>query len=93
LYGTLDEALGHRRRYTLAEVGGKLEQVGFVVERAYTFNKLMVPAWWFNGKILKKNAFGRVQLKLYDRLVWLRRRIDRMLPWNGVSIMAVARKP
>lgn len=93
LYGTLDEALGHRRRYTLAELGGKLEQAGFAVERTVTFNKLMVPAWWFNGKILKKNAIDRVQLKLYDRLVWLRRRIDRILPWNGVSIMAVARKP
>jgi SAM-dependent methyltransferase len=93
LHGTLDEVLRHHRRYAPAELEGKLTQAGFVVERVFSFNKLMAPAWWFHGRLLKRRSFDKVHLVLYDRLVWLRRRIERLLPWHGVSVIAIARKP
>jgi hypothetical protein len=46
-----------------------------------------------NGKLLKRKTFSPFQLAVFDRLVWLWRRIDKALPWRPVSIIAVARKP
>lgn len=93
LYGTLDEALGHERRYTHESLRAALEREGFEVERIVDFNRVSVPGWWFNGKILKRRHFGRVQLKILDWMIWLIRRIDRLFPWQGLSLIAVARRP
>lgn len=93
LYGTLDEVLGHARRYTEPELTDKLEQAGFTIEKVFTFNRMAVPAWWYNGCILRRKTFGKLQLKIFDSLVWLWRRLDRWLPWQGISLIAIARKP
>jgi SAM-dependent methyltransferase len=92
LYGTLDEVLGHVRRYTEPELTNKLEQAGFTIEKVFTFNRIALPAWWYNGCILRRKTFGKLQLKIFDSLVWLWRRLDRWLPWQGVSLIAIARK-
>lgn len=93
IYGTLDKVLGHYRRYTRDELKSKLERSGFEVEQTFSFNRPAVPAWWINGRIFRATTFGRLQLKVYDSLVWLFRIVDRFLPWPGVSIIAIARKP
>jgi len=93
IYGTLDTVLGHYRRYTQKELAEKMERAGFVVEKIFSFNRPAVPAWWLNGRILRATNFGRLQLKIYDSLVWLFRRIDKMLPWRGVSVIVIGRKP
>ena len=46
-----------------------------------------------NGTVLKREHFSRVQLKILDWMMWLVRRIDHLLPWPGVSLIAVARRP
>ncbi len=93
LYGSLDTVLGHVRRYTAAELDQKLKAAGFTVEKIFTFNRLGVPGWWLNGRILKRNHFGKLQLKFYDAFVWLWRLLEHVLPWPGLSLIAVARKP
>lgn len=92
VYGTLDEALGHWRRYAEGELRGKMEAAGFVVERVLEFNRMTRPGWWVNGRVLKRRTFSRFQIWVFDRLVWLWRRVDGVLPWRGVSLIAVARK-
>ena len=92
IYGTLDEVLGHYRRYSQDELHSKLEAAGFTVERIFEFNRVTRPGWYWNGRVLKRRHFGRWQLRVFDRLVWLWRRIDRSLPWPAVSLIAVARK-
>ena len=37
--------------------------------------------------------FGRVQLKIFDLMVPIVRRLDRFLPWPGLGLIAVARHP
>ena len=93
IYGTLDEVLGHYRRYSRDELRSKLEAAGFTVERLFEFNRVTRPGWYWNGRILKRRHFGRWQLRIFDRLGWLWRRIDGSLPWPAVSLIAVARKP
>jgi SAM-dependent methyltransferase len=92
IYGTLDEVLGHYRRYSELELRNKMEQSGLRVETIIRFNRVTRPAWFMNGKILKKRGFGRFQLWTFDRMVWLWRRIDPYLPWNPVSIIAIGVK-
>ena len=93
LYSSLDEALGHRCRYELPMLKDELEGSGFEVERMDFFNRVSVLGWWWNGRILRKRTFSRWQLKVFDTLVPIFRRVDRWLPWKGLGIIAVARRP
>jgi SAM-dependent methyltransferase len=93
LYGELDRVLGHWRRYSQAELRQKMEQAGFEIEHLFGFNRVTRPGWWWNGRVLRRRTFSRLQLGIFDRLVWLWKRIDPWLPWRGVSLIAVGRKP
>lgn len=92
LYGTLDEVLEHKRRYSREALGAALAKAGFELETMFEFNRATTPGWWWNGRVLKRRRFGRVQLKAFDWSVWWIRKIDRFLPWRGTSIVAVAKK-
>ena len=92
VFGSLDTALGHFRRYSREELQRKMEQAGFRVERILDFNRISLPAWYVNGRLLRRKTIGRLQLGVFDRLVWLWRRIDRLLPWSPTSIIAIAVK-
>jgi glycosyltransferase involved in cell wall biosynthesis len=93
LHGTLDQALEHRKRYTAPELREALARAGFVVEKIFDFNRVSVPGWWFNGKVLRRRRFSRLQLKMVDSLVPILRRIEWLWPWKGLSLVAVAAKP
>lgn len=92
-FGALDEAVGRVRRYSKEELRTALENAGFRIERFFEFNRVGVPGWWLNGKLLGRARMPKYQLKLYDSLVWLWRLVDRALPWQGLSVIAVARRP
>ncbi|MBS1872181.1 MAG: glycosyltransferase [Acidobacteria bacterium] len=88
-FGTLDQALGHYRRYAKDELAEKMQRTGFRVERIIEFNRITYPGWWVNGRILKRRTFSRFQLTVFDRLVPLWRKLDGLLPWPPTSIIAV----
>ena len=92
VYGTLDKVLGHWRRYTEEELRTKMESSGFRVERILRFNRVTRPAWFFNGRILKRETFSRFQLWVFDHMVWLWKKLDSVLPWGPISIIAVGVK-
>jgi SAM-dependent methyltransferase len=92
LYGTLDKALGRRKRYTGPLLEEALTDAGFSVEQLSDFNRVSVPGWWFNGKVLRRKHYSRVQLKLVNNSIPLLRRIDRMWPWSGLSLLGIGVK-
>jgi glycosyltransferase involved in cell wall biosynthesis len=92
LYGTLDQVLGHVRRYTRDSLRAALDAAGLEVETMFDFNRATTPAWWLNGRVLRRRHFGRVQLKLVNHTVWLLRPLDKVLPWKGTSLVAVAKR-
>ena len=92
IFGSLDTALGHLRRYTREELQRKMEQAGFRVERILDFNRISRPAWYVTGRWLKSKTISRFLLYIFDRSVWLWRRIDCRLPWPPTSIIAIAVK-
>jgi glycosyltransferase involved in cell wall biosynthesis len=92
LYSSLDEVLGHRCRYSREMLSRELASTGFEVERFQDFNHFAIPGWLWNGKILKRRHFSRSQLKLFNVLVPLVRRLDPLVPGRGLGIIAVARR-
>jgi len=92
IFGALDKALGHYRRYSRDELRKRMEQAGFAVERILEFNRISWPGWYINGRLLKRSTIPPLQLRFFDRLVWLWRRVDRWLPWPPASLIAVGRK-
>ncbi|MFI5365438.1 MAG: glycosyltransferase [Candidatus Binatia bacterium] len=92
LYGTLDDTLGHKRRYTRQGLCAQLAAQGFAIEQLFDFNRATTPAWWLNGQVLKRRHFSKVQLKIVNVMTWLLRRLDHLLPWDGASLVAVARR-
>jgi SAM-dependent methyltransferase len=92
VYGTLDEVLGHCRRYGEEELATKVRAAGFDVERVIHFNRIARPGWYLEGRVMKRRTFSRWRLRLFDSLVWLWRRIDAYLPWRPVSLIVVARR-
>ncbi len=92
LFGQMDVVLGHFRRYRKGQLRQRLEEAGFRVEEILEFNRVSRPGWLLNSRVLKRPTIGRFQLKAFDRLVWLWRRIDHLLPWGPTSIIAIALK-
>ena len=92
LYGEVDRAIGHYRRYEVAEMGAKMEAAGLIVEKVMTFNQAGVFGWYFVNRILRrKNASGD-QYALFDRLIPLFRIWERIVPIPlGLSLIGIGR--
>jgi len=95
LYGSLDGAFGHFRRYSKGEFAQKLTTAGFQVEELRYFNLPGVLAWFVAGRVLKKTTLQARDTRLYDRCVvpWISRLERFVEPLIGQSVLAVARKP
>ena len=92
LFGSLDRSMGHKRRFASAEVRRLLDSEGFDVEKVYSFNKAGAPPWWLYSRIFGSKHINKPVLKIFDKSVWLLRRVDGWLPWPGLSLIVVARK-
>lgn len=93
LHGRLDEVLEHRKRFSASELKQSLLEAGFQIERIFDFNRFSVPGWWLNGKVLRREKFSKLELKIINTLMPLLRRIDKLWPWSGLSLIAIAVKP
>jgi len=92
IYGTLDKALGHYLRYSEEQLCRRMVDAGFRVEATIHFNRATKPGWYWNGRVLKRVDFSRFQLRLFDLLTPVWRRLDRFLPWGAVSVIAIGEK-
>jgi glycosyltransferase involved in cell wall biosynthesis len=93
LYSSLDSAIGHHRRYHQARLQSLFENLDYQVEELFTLNKVGVLGWWYRGKVAKQKSIGRFSLKVFNLLVPFFKLIDPILPWKGLSLVIVARKP
>jgi glycosyltransferase involved in cell wall biosynthesis len=91
LYGTLDRGMGTKRRFDVEDLAAMLGKLGFRIEQERQINKVGALGWWFSSRVLQRPRVSRVGLKLWDKSVWLLRRIDPILPWRGLSLVVVAR--
>jgi glycosyltransferase involved in cell wall biosynthesis/ubiquinone/menaquinone biosynthesis C-methylase UbiE len=92
LFGSIDRTLGHKQRFDALELSGMLGRHGFQVTRTAELNKIGAPAWRLYSKTLQRKHISKVTLKIFDKTVWLWRAIDGLLPWRGLSLIAIAVK-
>lgn len=94
IFGSLDRAFDHFRRYTRSGLRTQLLEAGFEIEKLHYLNMLGVAAWFASGRILRRTTLGRDQVRFYDQYVIpaLRQIETRFHPPIGQSILAIARK-
>ena len=93
IYGTLDSAVGHERRYSLDEVNGKVRAAGFEIDEISYANLLGAPAWFWSSRITRRSMPNAAILNLFDHFVpiwtWIESKIR--VPF-GMTVICVARK-
>lgn len=95
LYGTLDEAFEHYRRYTKSNLVHKLVTTGFRLEKVLYLNFAGIFTWLLAGRVLRKRTLHPAQVRFYDRWMvpWVSRAEKLWEPPLGQSLLAIARKP
>lgn len=94
LFGTLDEAFEHFRRYTRAGLGRLVRDAGFQVDDLHYVNLPGVLAWWVSGRLLRRRTVTASDARLYDRwAIPLVRAVEsRWRPPLGQSLLLIARR-
>ena len=92
LYGSIDQNIGHQRRYTREDLVQKLTAAGFTIEYAGYQNRIARLAWRLNAKLLRRGALPSGQSRIFDSLVPLFRALEGKDPSKGLSLIAVGRK-
>src|SRR5262249_28091702 len=73
LFGAIDRAIHHHRRYERVGLVRALEEAGFRVEHTQFFNRLGVLGWYLNSVVLRRTRVPGFQLHLQNLLVPLLR--------------------
>jgi SAM-dependent methyltransferase len=94
IFGTLDEAFEHFRRYTRPVLRQRLRGAGFTPLRVAYTNLPGVAAWWLSGKVLRRRTVSARDARVYDRWVipWVQAMERVWTPPVGQSLIAVARR-
>lgn len=90
LYGSLDKAFGHLRRYEKAELETKIREAGFEIERLYFHNILRAVAWFWKGRGLGRKRLARFQAQLFDWILPVVHRVESCMsvPF-GLSLIGI----
>lgn len=94
IYGTLDAAFEHHRRYTREGLGALLGGAGFEARRVAYTNLPGVAAWWLSGRVLRRRTVRPADARLYDRwmIPWIAALERVWTPPLGQSLIAIATK-
>jgi SAM-dependent methyltransferase len=95
LFGSLDEAVGHVRRYRRRPLREVIEHAGFVVEELRYVDVLGVLPWLVAGRVLRRPGLDPSAARLYDAIgVPLTRALERRVRVPlGKNLACVARWP
>jgi glycosyltransferase involved in cell wall biosynthesis len=93
LYGTLDQHLNHFRRYDQPDLRSKLTAAGFAIDDMRFLNRVAVPGWWLNSRVLRRTVMPRGQLRFFKWIMPLLRLEEKRPPSFGLSLLVLARKP
>ena len=98
LYGSIDVASDHRRRYSRRQLETRAREAGWTPIRTRYMNIWGVVPYWIKSRLLKRSAtfsqtFTRRQLAVMAAVVPVLQRLDRLIgPPIGQSAILVARK-
>jgi len=93
IYGTIDEADNHYRRYNKKDIKKVLDIAKFKdVNISYT-NMAGFFGWYYHGKVLKIKTHNKGDISLFDKLVPLFAKVEKIIiPRFGLSMIVVCKK-
>lgn len=92
IYGAMDKALGHYRRYDKERLGKVLTSAGLEVRMLRWFNRAGVLGWWWRGRVRGLADIPSSSARMFDSLVPLLRH-ERLVPLPfGQSVIGVGRR-
>lgn len=94
IFGRMDEAVGHFRRYSKRMIVDRLVESGFNPKQIRFVNLPGIAGWWVNGRLRSRKSPEASQVDFFNYLVPLIRRFESAIaPPIGLSLIAVAEKP
>jgi SAM-dependent methyltransferase len=92
-FGSMDEALGHYRRYTEETLEALIDSSGLRrFGRASYMNLVGLPGWFLNGRILRRSIPSPAQMTLFERIMPLVRLEDRFRLPIGLGLHVAAER-
>jgi SAM-dependent methyltransferase len=93
LYGSVDRAIEHFRRYTRKDLLPKMRAGGFEVEHASYMNVIGMAGWFWNNRVRKTAEENPAQIGFFDRFIapWAEHVERAVPPPFGLSLIAVGR--
>ncbi len=93
LYGTIDSAIGHYRRYAPTEILRLLTNSGYLIVSSRKLNFLGAIGWWLSGRMLRRSTVSKRRIWLFNRVApWVLPVEDLIEPPFGTSILIVAKR-
>lgn len=94
LFGAMDSAVGHHRRYSKESLSRAIEKAGLSTLSLWYFNAPAMAGWFWNGVVLRRVTPPAGQIQLFEKLLPAIKMVDRVTrPYFGLSLFAVAQKP
>jgi SAM-dependent methyltransferase len=92
LYGAIDRAIGHYRRYDKRMAADLFDQVGLQVIAQKYINALGALGWGANSRLRRQETPPSGQLQLFNLLVPALKAVERVVPVPfGISLLTVGR--
>jgi SAM-dependent methyltransferase len=94
LYGSVDRAIEHHRRYTRALLLARMREAGFKIDSAFYMNVIGMAGWFWNNRVRRITEENPTQIVFFDRYIapWAER-LERLVPPPfGLSVIGVGRK-
>lgn len=93
LYGRIDSAIGHFRRYRKGDLKRLLIDNKFKIISCREINFLGAIGWWFSGNVLGDKIVSKIKLRTFDHLARFYLPLENFIaPPFGTSIVIVAKK-
>lgn len=90
LYGSIDLAIGHYRRYDKQMTAAMFRQVGLTCVAQKYINALGALGWWASSRMRKQKTPPSDQLRIFNIMVPTIKRIERTIPMPfGISVLTV----
>ncbi len=93
LFGRLDRSQGRLRRYSRRVLADAFEQAGLQVARHFYLNLPGLLAWWWMGRVLRRDRISDRSAALADRCVRALRTMDKIArPPIGLSLVMIGKR-
>ncbi|KKU88360.1 MAG: hypothetical protein UY16_C0008G0007 [Candidatus Gottesmanbacteria bacterium GW2011_GWA2_47_9] len=94
LFGTIDAAIGHYRRYSPNNLITNVKRHGFQIVSQRKLNLFGAIGWFITGKIFKRTSVNRNYIRLFNLFSPVLLPLeDFITPPFGTSLLLIAQKP